>query len=253
MPEANDDHVPTTIIVGASSGIGRSLAYAYARDRHRVALIGRNLETLNQVAKHVSAFGGTPLALASDVRDPASIRTALDRIIEEWGQIDTAILSSGIALATDMEHFAAGPVEEIIQTNVIGVAHWLEALQPVLKGTGAKVAVISSLSADRALPGTGAGYSASKASISQLLDGMREAWRRQDIHLVTVSPGFIRTAMTDGMSFMPLLMEPEDAATVIINGLKNNKSIIRFPALGSLAMGAIRLLPAVLLDKLYRG
>ncbi len=244
----------TYLIVGASSGIGRSLALALARERRQVALVGRSEQRLARVAAEVEMFGGKPLVLLSDVRDPVSIQAALAQSVLRKQRIETVILSSGLGLATDTDTFTAAPLEEMLQTNVLGVARWLEALQPLLQAQpgGATVAVISSLAADRALPGAGAGYSASKAAVSQLCDGLRAPWARQGIRLVTVAPGFIRTPMTDGMERLPLLMEPEDAALAILDGLRRGQTVVRFPRLASLAMAAIRLLPPRGLDRLYR-
>ncbi|BDI33266.1 oxidoreductase [Capsulimonas corticalis] len=247
-----NDNPPASIVVGASSGIGRSLALALARDRQRVALIGRHQESLDRVAGEVRAFGGEALVAVSDVREPETIEHALEAIAAQWPQPQTVYLSSGIALPVDLEYFHAGPLEQIVQTNLLGVAHWLEALHPRLRGTGSTVVVISSLSADRAFPGGGAAYSASKAAVSQLCDGLRAPWSRQGVRLVTVSPGFIRTPMTDGMASLPLVMEPEDAAKVILRGVANGKTIIRFPTAAAVTMGLVRLLPAVILDKFYR-
>jgi len=244
----------TYLVVGASSGIGRSLALALAREGQHVALVGRSEERLARVAREVVMFGGAPLVLVSDVRDPVSIQAAVAQIVLRRQRIETAILSAGLGLGVDAEEFTADTLETMLAVNVLGVAHWLEALQPILKAQpgGATVGVVSSLSADRSFPGAGAGYSASKAAVSQLCDGLRAPWAEQGIRLVTVAPGFIRTPMTEGMGRLPLLMEPEDAARVILGGLRAGQPIIRFPRLASLTMAAMRLLPPRLLDLLYR-
>ena len=243
-----------SLVVGASSGVGRSLALALARERRRVGLVGRHEERLRRVAREVAMFGGEPLVALSDVRDPASIQEALAPTALRGGRIETAFLSSGIAEATDARDFSAAALDKIMQTNLIGVANWLEALQPVLRAQpgGGTIAVLSSLSARRAVPGGSANYSASKSAVSQLCDGLRAPWARQGIRLVTVEFGFVRTPMTDGMERLPLVMEPEDAAQAILDGLRRGRSVIRFPRLAALSMGALRLLPAGLLDRLYR-
>ncbi len=243
-----------SLVVGASSGIGRALANALARERGRVALVGRNPERLTRVAREVEMFGGEAMALVSDVRDTASVHEALGQVMQTWGRVDTAFLSSGIAESVDLKAFKAQALEEIIQTNVMGVAHWIEALQPVMVAQegGGTIAVISSLSADRAFPGGGAGYSASKAAVSQLCDGLRAGFARQGITLVTVSPGFVQTPMTAGMGFLPALVTAEQSAVYILDGLAKGRRVIRFPRAASVAMGMLRLLPPALLDKLYR-
>lgn len=244
----------SSLIVGASSGIGRSLALALARERGRVACIDIGAERLQRIAHEVEMFGGEPFAAISDVRDPVSIQAALAQIVLRGWRIDRVFLSAGICEALDLHAFEAERLEEMVQINLMGVANWLEALQPILKAQpgGGTIAVLSSLSADRAMPGGGAGYSSSKAAVSQLFDGLRAPWARQGIRLVTISPGFVRTGMIDGTSLVPFSVAPEDAAAIILDGLRRGKRVIRFAKIPALAMGALRYFPAALLDKMYR-
>ena len=199
-------------------------------------------------------FGGESMYAVSDVRDSASIHTAVAQVIKKWGRVDTAILSSGIAKSVDTEAFKAAALDEIIQTNLMGVAHWLEALHPIMKAQagGGTIGAVSSLSADRALPGGGAGYSASKAAVSQLCDGLRAPFARQNIRLVTIAPGFVRTPMIDGMDWTPGSVSAEESAAFILDGLRRGSRVIRYPRVASLSMGLLRLLPPALLDLLYR-
>jgi short-subunit dehydrogenase len=243
-----------SLVVGASSGIGRSLALALARERRRVGLIGRDEERLRRVAREVEMFGGEPFVAVSDVRSPVSIQAALAQVTLRGWSIDTVFLSSGIAESIDLQDFRAETLNSIFQTNVQGVAHWLEALQPILRAqsNGGTVSVLSSLSADRAMPGGGAGYSASKAAVSQLFDGLRAPWSRQGIRLVTVAPGFVKTPMIAGMPQTPLAIEPQDAARIILDGLRRGERVLRFPRLAAATMGLVRRLPPALLDRLYR-
>lgn len=243
----------THLVVGASSGIGRSVALALARERRHVTLVGRHEERLKRVADEVAMFGGEPLVALSDVREPVSVQAALAQIVLRNLRIELAVLSPGVGLTTPAEEFTAETLQTLLQVNVLGVAHWLEALQPLLKAQpgGASVAVLSSLAADRAYPGASAGYSASKAALSHLCDGLRAPWAAQGIRLITVEPGFIRTPMTTSQSWTPFLMEPEDAAQVILDGIRAEKRVVRFPRLAALTTTAIRLLPPALLDRLY--
>ncbi len=255
MSPSNNTATPHTyLITGASSGIGRGVANALGRERARVALIGRNPERLDRVAREVTMFGGEALTVQSDVRDLVSVQSALATVTARWGRVDTAILSSGIAESVDTEAFRSHDLEEIFATNLFGVTHWLEALHPVMRAQpgGGTIAVVSSLSADRAIPGGGAGYSASKAAVSQLCDGLRAPLKAQGIRLVIVAPGFVRTPMLDGMPWTPASVSPEQSAAFVLNGLRRRHRVIRYPLMASLTMGLIRRLPAAALDLLYR-
>ena len=243
----------THLIVGASSGIGRSLALALARERRHVTLVGRHEGRLTRVADEVRMFGGEPLTALSDVRDPVSINAVLAQIVLRRMRIELAVLSPGVGLTMDAEEFTSDTLAEMLEINVLGVAHWLEALQPLLKAQpgGSTVAVLSSLAADRAFPGASGAYSASKAALSHLCDGLRAPWAAQEIALVTVEPGYIRTPMTATQAWMPFLMEPEDAALEILDSLRAGTRVIRFPRAASLLTRTIRRLPPRLLDRLY--
>lgn len=246
--------LPCSLVVGASNGIGRSLALALARERGRVALVDLGEGGLARAAREVEMFGGEPLTAVSDVRDPASIRAALEQIARRGWRIDSVFLSAGVCAGLDLHHFEAAALAPMVEINLMGVANWLEALQPVLRAQtdGGTVAVLSSLSADRAMPGGGAGYSASKAAVSQLFDGLRAPWAKQGIRLVIVSPGFVRTAMISGTPLVPFTVEPQDAAAIILDGIRRGRRVIRFAKIPALAMGAMRFFPPALLDKLYR-
>jgi short-subunit dehydrogenase len=217
-----------------------------------VALIGRNQETLLRVAKEVIAFGGTADIYISDVRDKQTIVQSLDNIVKKGYQIDLVIISSGIAPKFSDNSSIDTPLRETVETNLIGVASWLDVLFPVLceQTQKSSVAVLSSLASARAISPAAAPYAAGKAAVSTLCDGLRSRWRRHGIDLVTVEPGFIRTPMTINNSRMPLLMEPEDAAFIILSEISRGKRIIRFPKTAALIMGILRIIPAILLDKL---
>lgn len=243
----------THLIVGASSGIGRSLALALARERRHVTLVGRHEGRLTRVADEVVMFGGEPLVALSDVRDEVSVQAVLAQTTLRGLRIEMAVLSPGVGLTTNAEEFTVDALETMLETNVLGIARWLEALQPLVKAQpgGATVAVLSSLAADRAYPGASAGYSASKAALSHLCDGLRAPWAAQGIKLVTVEPGFIRTPMTAAQSWLPFLMEPEDAAQIILDGVRAGRRVVRFPHAAALTTTLIGLLPPPLLDRLY--
>ena len=243
-----------TLITGGSSGIGRALANAIGRERGRVVLIGRREEALKRVAQEVTMFGGEALPIVSDTRDPSSVPAALSQAIQTWGRVDTAFLSAGIARPFNLERVSAKTVIEIFETNVFGAAYWLEALQPVMRAQpeGGTIAVLSSLAADRAFPGGGAAYSASKAAVSSLWDGLRAPLAYQNIRLVTIEPGFIRTPMTAKMDWMPMAIEAPESAKIILDGLKRGDSVIRFPKPAALTMRLMSLLPPALLDRLDR-
>jgi short-subunit dehydrogenase len=128
------------------------------------------------------------------------------------------------------------------------VAYCLEALIPPLRAQGGgKIAALSSLAGERGIPGS-AGYCATKAALNALFDGMRVQLRPHGIELVTIAPGYVLTPMTKNFSRMPFVMQPREAARVILRGLEQGKRVIRFPFVPALVMWAMRVLPVSLFD-----
>ena len=242
------------LVTGGTSGIGRSLVWALAREGACVAICGRREDALAHTAHAARSFGGDALAIRMDVRDAQSADDAVRAAIDQWGRLDLALLSAGVAIGQKPDEFTADVVAETLAVNVVGVAHGMEACFRAMRAQdgGGTIAVISSLASDRALTGRGAAYSASKAAVSHLCDGVRAAWAEDGVRLVNVCPGFIRTPMTAENGYMPLLMEPEEAAAIILSGIRRGRSVIRFPLGASLGMGALRLLPAAAIDLIYR-
>lgn len=241
---------PVAFISGASSGIGHALALELARRGYRIALAARRKDALKKLANDIFLqYGEDPLVLACDVGDHAQVRAAVAETRQRFGGVDLALLSAGIGNPTDAVNFKAAPFAEIISINLLGVAYCLEDLIPVMRQQpqGGIIAAISSLAGDRGIPGS-AGYSASKAALNALCDGMRAHLAKEKIRLVTIAPGYVRTPMTKQNGKMPFLMEADAAARLILRRIERGDRVIRFPLPTSIAMGLVRMLPASLLD-----
>lgn len=240
---------PVALITGASSGMGRALALELAARGYRLALAARRTSALEQLAHEIHSLGGESRVLACDVSDQSQVKAAVAETRQRFGRVDLAILSAGIGQPTDAVNFKAAPFAEIIGINLLGVAYCLEALIPVMKQQphGGTIAAISSLAGDRGIPGS-AGYSASKAALNALFDGMRAHLATAQIRLVTIAPGYVRTPMTQQNGKMPFLMEADAAARLILRRIERGDRVIRFPLPTSIAMGLLRVVPARLLD-----
>ena len=138
--------------------------------------------------------------------------------------------------------------------NVFGVFYAIEAVVPsMLERGGGHVVVISSLAAHRGLPGA-AGYCASKAALTRLIEGLRPDWARAGIHATTVHPGYVRSEMTDRNRFrMPLFMETDRAARLIARAIRRKRKVYEFPwRMSLLVRHVVRHLPDRVLASLVR-
>lgn len=237
-------------ITGASSGIGRAIALELASRGYRLALAARSKDALEELTGEVQRRGGEAITLPCNVRDEEQVKRAVTEALERFTRIDLAILSAGIGDPTDATNFTAAPFAEMIETNVLGVAYCLEALIPAMRRQGSgTIAVLSSLVADRGMPGSG-GYCATKAALTSLCDGMRAELAQHHIRLVTIEPGYVRTPMTARHKSMPFVLEAQEAARLILRRLERGDRVIRFPLPASLFMRLMRVLPVSLFDAL---
>ena len=207
-------------IIGGSSGIGEAMARAYAARGALVVISGRNKDALDAA---LTRIGPGQHAMVADAIDRDSLETAaslhgpFDRIVS------TAAIYNPGAL-TKADAVEAAKVFEVNLTGTFNVAQiGAQHIRP-----GGQLVLFGSAAAIFGLP-NGQVYSATKAGIVNLAQSLRsELWPQIDVRLVT--PGFVRTPLTDKNDFaMPGLMEPAEAASRILKGLDGKNFEIAFP------------------------
>jgi short-subunit dehydrogenase len=240
----------SVVITGASSGIGAALAEHLAPYGGRLALVARREQRLRQVAQRVSDAGGRPMVVVCDVTDAAAVADAHRRIAAEQGAVTVGFLGAGTGDLMRLERFSADRFKRLVEVNLFGVAHWLEhLLPPMIESRRGTLVGISSLASQRGLP-QNAGYCASKAALSRMLESLRVEAKPLGIQISVVEPGFVRSELTDRNRFkMPFLMETTDAARQIVDAVAEGQGWIRFPWQMSTAMRVLGSLPSVLYDK----
>ena len=249
MPSEWKDKV--VLITGASSGIGRALAVAWARRGARVALLARRAEALEDVAGAVEAAGGRAYAVVADVRKSEAVKAAVELVEREWGRVDVLVANAGVGEITRVQDFPVEKAREVFETNVVGAMNSVAAVLPGMleRGDGQLVA-ISSLAAYRGLPGSGA-YCASKAALSTFFESLRVELRPSNIYVTTIHPGFIDTPMTRGRNRkMPFLLDVEPAARLMLRAIEARRRTYAFPWQLATIARVGRWLPAVLYDRM---
>jgi NAD(P)-dependent dehydrogenase (short-subunit alcohol dehydrogenase family) len=129
-----------------------------------------------------------------------------------------------------MDKFSSSDFVKSFEVNTFGIAYALEVLIPIMKKQGyGTIAGVTSLADIRGYGGSSS-YSASKAAGSILLESARVELKKYNIRVITVRPGFVKTAMTDKNEFkMPLLMQPPKASRIIRKKIENGRSVVQFP------------------------
>lgn len=225
-------------VVGASSGIGAELATELVRRGAHVAVSARRADRLAEVAH------GRMIAVPVDVTDPAGVAGAAEAVRATLGGLDVVIWSAGYWQRTDARAWDAAAFADHVQVNLLGLNAVLAAVLPdMVRARSGHVVGIASVAGFRGLPGAEA-YGATKAAQIALLESLRASLRRDRVRVTTVAPGFVRTEMTSANTFpMPFMVDADEAARAIADGLERGRVEIVFPWRMALVMKAARLVP----------
>ncbi|MBY0280332.1 SDR family NAD(P)-dependent oxidoreductase [Candidatus Binatia bacterium] len=202
------------IITGASSGIGRALAFELARRGWWLGLCARRGDVLETIRGEIES--GTPGARVEtailDVNDTAAVREAIPELASRFGKVDLLVANAGIGgerFAGD-DRFALD--EAIIRTNLLGAMATVDAGVKLFRASGGgHIVGVTSVAGFRGLPGHGA-YSASKAGLSTYLEAVRAEVERDGITVTTLAPGYIDTPINSHMKSRPFLVTAEKGA-----------------------------------------
>ncbi len=239
------------IVSGASSGLGAEMARQLVRSGWRVGLIARRAVELGQVAAEIRAEGGVAEVAPADATDPTATAAAIRRIVRLLGPIDLLIANAGIGLEVSAQNFSAENFAKMVAVNLVGPAIAIENVMPAMIQRGAgQIVGISSLAGYRGLPGS-AGYAATKAGLTVLLEGLRPELQRAGVTVTVVHPGYVRTPMTANSTHpQPFLMDVEPAARIILEGVARRKARVDFPGPMVGLLSVVRMLPAAIYDPL---
>lgn len=230
-------------VTGASSGLGLAVARELVGRGCRVAISARRKEILEELAEEWGRETTLPVPL--DVTDREVNLEAVRAIESHFGSLDIAFLNAGTCEYLDVQDFDSGLFERQIRTNFLSLVYGVEAALPALRRSDhGQLVGMSSTARYGALPRAEA-YGASKAAGAYFLESLRLDLLPDRIPVSVVSPGFVRTPLTDKNDFpMPMLMEPDRAARIIADGIEKRRKHIQFPLTFSLALQLLSLLPA---------
>ena len=246
---------PLVFITGASSGIGQALAHLYHQAGFRLALVARRT---SEVKTWASAQGISPDSYeiySADVSMTDSIVAAGRDCIARQGVPDVVIANAGISVGMDTAVLSDIDVmARTFATNNIGMAATFQPFVDAMvqRGSGTLVG-IGSVAGIRGLPGHGA-YCASKAAVISYCESLRGELRPHGVRVVTVSPGYIDTPLTQQNRYsMPFLMQPADFADRAFRTIQAGVSYRVIPWQMGVVAKLLRMLPNPLFDKMLAG
>jgi len=227
-------------ITGASSGIGKALAEKFASEGWKVAASARRKEILDEMSSHENIFS-YPL----DITNQDQIKISFEKIIEDFNGLDLCVFSSGTYDPKLEQEINVKQNKFVMETNFFGVLYCINAVENYFKNKkNGHISIVSSVAAYRGLPNS-SGYGPSKAALTNLTESLYFDFKKHNVRISLVSPGFIKTPLTDKNEFpMPFIKSPEFAAEKMFNGLTKSKAFeIHFPKALTILLKIFRVLP----------
>jgi 3-oxoacyl-[acyl-carrier protein] reductase len=188
------------LVTGASQGIGRACALALAEGGALVALAARNEEKLAAVVREIEARGGQAAAFRMDVGNESEVKAAVKSVIERFGKVEILVNNAGVTKDTLLMRMKREDWDSVIQTNLSGAFFTTQAvIGSMLKPRWGRIINITSVFGQTGQAGQ-ANYSASKAGLIGFTMAMAREVASRGITVSAVAPGYIDTAMTEGLS-----------------------------------------------------
>ena len=213
-------------VTGASTGIGKAVAEKFSKEGWKVAISARREELLKDIAKDNNIF-----AYPLDVTNENKVDEIFKKILEDFKSIDFCIFNAGTYDPKLEKEINPEQIRKTMEVNFFGVVNCVKSVEKYFKNKkNGHISIVSSIAGYRGLPNS-SGYGPSKAALSNLTESLYFDFKKYNIKISLISPGFIKTPMTDKNKFrMPFIKSPEFAAEKIYNGLvKSNAFEITFP------------------------
>jgi len=186
------------LITGASSGIGRAAATAYAAQGAHLVLAARRESQLQDTAREVEALGVRALPVRCDVTVEDDVHRLMRETEAAFGGLDILVNNAGLGLYGPVEGFSEAQLRLVFEVNFFGLVRVTRAALPLLRkrAPGSQVVNVSSVLGHRGLPLLG-GYGSSKAAVNLLTESLRAELAAEGISVLLVSPGLTETEFRD--------------------------------------------------------
>ena len=235
-------------ITGASTGIGKSLAIKFSKNGWKVAISARRAEILDDISKQNENIFPFPL----DVTNKEECKKVFLEIKNKLQNIDICVFSTGTWDPKKEKDIDIDQIENVMKVNFFGTLNSIKSVEKYFKDLGkGHISIVSSIAGYRGLPNS-TGYGPSKSALNNLAESLYFDFKKYGVRVSLISPGFIKTPMTDKNDFkMPFLKTSEYAADKIYHGLVNtNVFEIHFPKQLTLILKFLKILPNWLYLKL---
>jgi short-subunit dehydrogenase len=219
----------TIVVTGASSGIGRALALAAARERFRVLLVARRADRLEEIATEIRANGGTCATLAADVTARDTPQRIVDTALQAFGRIDVVVNNAGAGALGHLLEIDDAAIDAQWQLHVAAPLRIARAALPQLRETHGQLVFVGSGLARVPIPNYGA-YAPAKAAIRAVATQLRRELKRDGIAVTYVDPGLVATEFhvamgTERGNDIPAA-DPAKVAQAILRGINRRSATV---------------------------
>ncbi|WP_121810994.1 SDR family oxidoreductase [Mucilaginibacter kameinonensis] len=251
------------IITGASSGIGKSLAYECAKRGANVVLAARQYVTLCQITEKLQQeYKIKALAIQCDVTIEEDCKQLIKQTLTTFGKVDVLINNAGMSMRSLFKDADLKVLKTLMDVNFWGTVYCTKYALPEIIKTKGSVVGVSSIAGYKGLPGR-SGYSASKFAMNGFLDSLRVENLKTGVHVLTACPGFTasnirNTALNSegkqqGESTLEeqKMMSSDEVAKIIADGIENRSRTLIMTGQGKLTVALSKFIPAFLDKMVY--
>ena len=248
---AHQDGPQRILVLGATSGMAEATCRLWAERGDKLFLVARSADKLNAVAADLSVRGASLVhTTAVDLDDCSRHAEVLSHAVNALAGLDVVFIALGVlGDAAEAEHNFA-EAQKIVQTNFVSVVSLLTWLASYCAqrhhGT---LAVLSSVAGDRGRKSNYV-YGSSKAGLTAYVDGLRNRIDREGVHVMTIKPGPVKTAMTEGMKGSGKFADVEAVASTLVKAIDKGTDVVYVPGIWRVIMAVITHIPEFVFKKL---
>lgn len=239
------------VVLGASRGIGRAVARRLAQRGDRLFLLGRDLDDLQVCATDLAIRANRPDSIGiarCDLSEPDSFAPALAAAETALGRVDGVVVTAADFATQDALESDTARAARLLDINFTKTILFCEAARTTVLARGGTLCVTSSVAGDRGRKPVIL-YGASKAGLSHYLEGLDHKFRMQGLTVITVKPGFVKTAMTSGLKPPPFAGEPDGVAADIVKAMDRGAPVVYTPRIWQLVMMVVTHLPRAVMRR----